>query len=156
MVNCFAPSTPWEWERDAEGRSVAYVGLDATSVPQQGPDAKKAEGRMPWVGSVFNPEPMHERESGRKSTADTAPKPCETTNETSESGVTVAENRKRPRAWRSCYVSGVMTLDEIGQQLRCGCQAVGIASKDVVIGLTDGGNGLETCLLETVLSGPGT
>jgi hypothetical protein len=46
-----------------------------------------------------------------------------------------------------------MTLEEIGRQLRCECEAVGIADADVVIGMTDGGNGLETCLVETVLSG---
>lgn len=40
------PVTPWDWEQDAEGKRVAYVGLDATSVPQQGAGGKKAEGRM--------------------------------------------------------------------------------------------------------------
>lgn len=152
------PATPWDWERDANGQRVAYVGLDATAVPQQGPAGKKAEGRMPWVGSVFNPQPIRERES------------CLTTNtaEASVPGVSInkspenksppveacsVEDRKRPRVWPTRYVSGVMTLDEIGQQLRHECQAVGIAHADVVIGLTDGGNGLESCLVDTVLSG---
>lgn len=143
------PVTPWDWEQDADGKRVAYVGLDATSVPQQGPGGQKAEGRMPWVGSVFNPQSMHQRgsfpeERTHESTAGHAtsnPPPAET------------EHRKRPRVWPTRYVSGVMTLDEIGRQLRCECQAVGIAEADVVIGLTDGGNGLETCLVETVLSG---
>lgn len=133
------PATPWEWHRDARGQRVAYVGLDATAVPQQGPHGKKAEGRMPWVGSVFNPVPMHDRQthsSDTKSSADSA------------------EHRpSRPRVWPTRYVCGVMSLEEIGRQLRGECRAVGIANADVVIGLTDGGNGLETCLVETVLSG---
>ena len=51
------------------------------------------------------------------------------------------------------YVSGLMSLEEIGRQLRQECQAVGIEKADLTIGLTDGGNGLETCLLETALQG---
>ena len=141
------PATPWDWERDADGKLVAYVGLDATSVPQQGPGGRKAEGRMPWVGSVFNPWPMHQRGSS----------PPDKTDESSMAddppGMDWIEHRKRPRVWPTRYVSGVMSLQEIGQQLRGECQAVGIANVDIVIGLTDGGNGLETCLVETVLSG---
>ena len=46
-----------------------------------------------------------------------------------------------------------MSLAEIGKQLRAECVAVGIAQADVVLALTDGGNGLEACLVETVLTG---
>ena len=129
------PVTPWKWHRDARGQRVAYVGLDATAVPQQGPHGKKAEGRMPWVGSVFNPVPMHERNS-RSSDVDSG-----------------GNCQPRPRVWPTRYVCGVMSLEEIGRQLRGECEAVGVATADVVLGLTDGGNGLETCLVETVLSG---
>lgn len=114
------PDKEWEWHADASGEHVAYVSLDATSVPQQGPNAKKSDGRMPWVGSVFNPGP-----------------------------------KDRPRAQgviNARYVSGLISLPEIGAQLRRECQAVGIGRADVVIGLTDGGNGLENCLID-VLSG---
>lgn len=140
------PATPWDWECDADGRRIAYVGLDATSVPQQGVGGKKADGRMPWVGSVFNPQAMHQRGSFHP----------EKNGESSMSGPAEAgsaEHRKRPRVWPTRYVSGLMSLEEIGRQLRGECRAVGIAEADVVIGLTDGGNGLETCLVETVLSG---
>jgi hypothetical protein len=133
------PVTPWEWHRDTRGQRVAYVGLDATAVPQQGPHGKKAEGRMPWVGSVFNPVPMHERHaqpSDGKSSADSG-----------------GNRTSPPRVWPTRYVCGVMSLEEIGRQLRRECEAVGLANADVVLGLTDGGNGLETCLVETVLSG---
>ena len=46
-----------------------------------------------------------------------------------------------------------MSLEEIGGQLRAECEAVGIANADVVLVLTDAGNGLDTCLVDTVLSG---
>jgi hypothetical protein len=51
------------------------------------------------------------------------------------------------------YVSGLMSLDEIGRQLRRECQQVGVQRADRVICLTDGGNGLEDCLVGTVLGG---
>lgn len=147
------PLMPWGWERDADGQRVAYVGLDATAVPQQGPAGKKAEGRMPWVGSVFNPQPIRERDLCRKTDPAEASLPSVSTNKVPPLDAASVGDRKRPRMWPTRYVSGVMTLDEIGRQLRHECQAVGIADADVVIGLTDGGNGLETCLVETVLSG---
>lgn len=54
------------------------------------------------------------------------------------------------RVWERRYVSGLMLLDQIGAQLRRECQAVGVAEADVVIGLTDGGNGLEDCLIDAL------
>jgi hypothetical protein len=145
------PAMPFDWERDAEGRRVAYVGLDATSVPQQGPAGKKVEGRMRWIGSVFNPQPMHQRDScmNAKPSSTIIGPTCDVSNADADS----VEHRKRPRLWPTRYVAGVMTLEEIGRQLRCECEAVRIADAEVVIGLTDGCNGLETCLVETVLSG---
>ena len=44
----------WEWSTDARGRSCAYVSLDATGVGQQGPGGAKAEGKMVYVGMLFN------------------------------------------------------------------------------------------------------
>jgi hypothetical protein len=46
---------PWQWERDAHGRTCAYVGADATGIRQQGQHGAKADGRMAYVGMVFNP-----------------------------------------------------------------------------------------------------
>lgn len=112
----FGPEQAWEWQRDASGRTVAYTEVDATGVRQQGPHGEKAEGRMPWVATVFNPQPMH-------------------------------EPRRRQLIPESRCVSGIMTLDEIGRQLRRDCQAVGLPRADLVIALTDGGSGLEDCLL---------
>ena len=47
----------WTWPKDAAGRSVAYVSVDATGVPIQGKGGVEAEGRMAWVGKVFAPRP---------------------------------------------------------------------------------------------------
>lgn len=51
------------------------------------------------------------------------------------------------------YVSGLMSLEEIGRQLRHECEQVGLNRADVTICLTDGGNGLEDCMTDVVLSG---
>jgi hypothetical protein len=114
----FAKDEVWNWHRDATDRKVAYVELDATGVPQQGKHGEKAEGRMPWVGVVFNPPPMDPEH----------------------------RDRHRPRAESRC-VSGLMSLEEIGQQLRKECQAVGLSDADVVIGLSDGGMAREVVFI---------
>jgi hypothetical protein len=57
----FGPARPWNWHADAQGQRVACVSLDATAVLQQGPQAEKAEARMPWVAAVLNPPPAPER-----------------------------------------------------------------------------------------------
>lgn len=115
------PATAWDWHRDAQGQSVAYVSLDATGVPQQGPRGEKREGRMPWVGAVYNPTPP--------------------------------DQKRDRRLWQTRYVSGLMSLEQIGRELRVECQQVGVARADIVVALTDGGAGLEDCLLEQTLSG---
>jgi hypothetical protein len=111
----------WNWPKDAEGRKIAYVSLDATGVPQQGAHGERTEGRMAWVGSVFAPVPL--------------------------------EASAKPRLRHVRYVSGLMSLEAIGRQLRRECQQVGVERAEVTICLTDGGNGLEACLAETVLAG---
>jgi hypothetical protein len=45
----------WDWNRDAAGCSCAYVSVDATGVRQQGPGGAKADGRMAYVGMIYNP-----------------------------------------------------------------------------------------------------
>jgi hypothetical protein len=57
-----------------------------------------------------------------------------------------AQEHRYRRVWQRRYVSGLMSLPEVGAQLRRECQAVGVARAGVVIGLTDGGAGLEDCL----------
>lgn len=50
----------WTWQRDACGKHCAYVSLDATGVRQQGENATKAEGRMAYVGMLYNPRSKHD------------------------------------------------------------------------------------------------
>jgi hypothetical protein len=50
----FGPDRAWDWSRDAAGRTVAYVSVDATGVGMQGPGGSAAEGRMADVGLVFD------------------------------------------------------------------------------------------------------
>lgn len=52
------PQKTWSWQPDSQGKTVAYLAADATSVRQQGPHGEKVEGRMPWVATVFNPPPL--------------------------------------------------------------------------------------------------
>ena len=42
----FGPKKPWEWNRDAEGKTCAYVSVDMTGIMMQGPDGAKAERRI--------------------------------------------------------------------------------------------------------------
>lgn len=46
------------------------------------------------------------------------------------------------------YIAGLMSLPEIGSELRRECQHVGIENADIIVALSDGGNGLENCLLD--------
>jgi hypothetical protein len=113
----FGPAHPWAWHCDALGRTVAYVGLDATGVRQQGPRGEKVDGRMANVGMVFNPLPDPERVFVG------LPKP----------GTRMAAR----------YVSGLYPLAEMGPLLRKQAGQVGMDRADVWIAVTDGGAGLE-------------
>jgi hypothetical protein len=113
----FGARVHWNWYRDACGRRVAYVGLDATGVPQQGKHGEKVDGRMAYVGVVYNPLPDRER------VFCDLPKPGE--------------------CMKARYVSGLYSLAEMGPLLRRQAAQVGMDEADVWIALTDGGNGLE-------------
>lgn len=54
------PTRAWTWQRDAWGRRCAYVSADATGVRQQGPGGSHAEGRMVYVGMIYNPRSEHD------------------------------------------------------------------------------------------------
>jgi hypothetical protein len=51
----FGREGPWAWPKDAHGRTVGYVSLDATGVGIQGPNGTTAEGKMVDVGLIFDP-----------------------------------------------------------------------------------------------------
>jgi len=104
----------WQWQRDAQGRSCAYVGLDHTGIRQQGPAGAHAEGKMAGVGIVYNPRSEHDP--------------------------------AKPPRHQVRFVAGFLELDELGRQLRRQADAVGIASADQQIALSDGGAGLERVL----------
>jgi hypothetical protein len=54
------PKTVWEWQRDARGQTCAYVSLDHTGVPQQGPKGCRSDGRMAAVAMVYNVRSEHD------------------------------------------------------------------------------------------------
>jgi hypothetical protein len=86
-------------------------------VRQQAKNGGKAEGRMPYVATVFNPVP--------ELPADSPHQPP-------------ASARMQAR-----YLSGLYDLDQLGRELRKQAGQVGMDHAEVWIGLTDGGNGLE-------------
>jgi hypothetical protein len=50
------------WTAEREGQQpAAYVGLDAFSVPMQGPKATKAEHRMLYTALIYTPDKEHTR-----------------------------------------------------------------------------------------------
>lgn len=116
----FGQAKDWSWHKDARGRTCAYVSVDATGVRQQAADGGEAEGRMPYVGMVYNPVPDLPAQS---------------------------PHRPPPQAkMQARYLSGLYALDELGLQLRRQAAQVGMERADLWIGLTDGGNGLEPFL----------
>jgi hypothetical protein len=110
----FGPPVAWRWNTDAAGRTCAYVSLDATGILMQGPAGAKAEGRMVYVGMVYNPRP---RPAGDAALS----MPCD----------------------GARYLAGLYDLDELGLQMRRQAGQVGMAAAEVWVALTDGGNGLE-------------
>lgn len=56
----FGEDEAWQWQRDARGKTCAYVSLDATGVRQQGENAARADGRMAYVGMVYNAKSGHD------------------------------------------------------------------------------------------------
>jgi hypothetical protein len=118
--NGFGQSAQWPWFQDAGGGTVGYVSLDATGVRQQAKGGEKADGRMAYVGMVFNPLPDRER------VFEALPKPGE--------------------AMKARYVSGLYSLEEMGPLLRLQAGQVGLDEAQTWIALSDGGNGLENFL----------
>jgi len=60
MVKPTQAEPAWSALRE-EGQPRAYVGLDAFSVPMQGPDAKKAEHRMLYTALLYTADKRHTR-----------------------------------------------------------------------------------------------
>lgn len=62
----FGGKQPWDWHRDANGKTVGYIEIDATGVPQQGIRGEKAEGRMLDVWEKWNWSPSKASSSVRE------------------------------------------------------------------------------------------
>jgi hypothetical protein len=108
-----SPTTDWRWNRDAKGHTVAYVSIDATGVGIQGPKAAHADGRMVWVGKIFNPR------------------------------VAATEANPKPNSPSARYQAGMMSLEELGARMRRQAAQVGMDRAEQWVALTDGGNGLD-------------
>jgi hypothetical protein len=117
----FGESSPWDWHKDADGQTVAYVSADATGVKIQGPEGAKADGRMIDVGMIYNPIP---EEKARRA----------------------HPNRPRP-PWQARYVTSLGSLGGLGEPLRRQGAQVGMDRAQRWIAISDGGSGLEEFLL---------
>lgn len=116
----FGPAKPWDWHKDAEGKTVAYVSVDATGVGIQGPGGIQAEGRMVTVCMIYNPVP----EDRQRWAKPEGPHP----------------------SWQARYVAQEQSLAELGIPLRRQGGQVGMDGAERWIALSDGGNGLEDFL----------
>jgi hypothetical protein len=110
----FGETGGWDWHRDRSGQTCGYISVDATGILMQGPEGSKADGRMVYLGMVYNPQP-------RAADAEALAGPCD--------GVR--------------YLAGLTTLDQLGQQMRRQAAQVGMEGLDQWIALSDAGNGLE-------------
>jgi hypothetical protein len=122
----FGGATDWDWPEDAKGRTVAYVSVDATGVPIQGPGGVEAEGRMAWVGKIFAPKPEAEAEDAE--------------------GHTAAKARRLAATGSARYLAGLMSLDELGEPLRRQAAQVGMDRAERWVALSDCGSGVDDFL----------
>jgi hypothetical protein len=104
VVRPLPGAPPWDFTVQGRRRRVAYLGLDAFSVPMQGPGGGKAEGRMLYLGTLYTPDKARGR-----------------------------------------YLID-FDLERLAGQLRQAAVACGFAQADVVVAVTDGGNGLQEAL----------
>jgi hypothetical protein len=115
------PRQAWAWHKDADGKTVAYVAVDATGVPQQGREGAKAESRMANVAVLYNPVP---EDRTRWASPAVGPEPT----------------------WQARYVASLERMAVVGAAIRQQGGVVGIEQAERWIALSDGGNGLEECV----------
>jgi hypothetical protein len=110
----------WDWHKDAEGVTCAYVSIDLTGIAKQGPNGAAAEGEMAAVGMVYNPVP-----DGRGQWAD--------------------PDGRRPD-WQARYVASLEGQEAVAEPLRQMASRVGMGGAGRWIAVCDGGSGLEDLL----------
>jgi hypothetical protein len=116
----FGADRPWAWHKDAGGLTCAYVSIDATGVPQQGPGGAAADARMATVAMVYDPVPEDRRRWAKPS----GPRPpCQ-----------------------ARHLASLHGQASLGEPLRRRAARVGMDSARRWIGLSDGGAGLEDWL----------
>jgi len=113
----FGKHKDWDWHKDAQGRTVAYLSADSTGVGQQGPGGSKVEGRMAAVGMIYNPIP--------------------------EERSRWANPKGRRPPWQARYLCGLQPLAELGESMRRQGGQVGMDRADIWVAISDGGSGLE-------------
>lgn len=128
------PDAPWRWHKDKAGRTCAYVSADATGVRQQAADGGAAEGRLPYVAVVYNPE----------SAGGPGPEPVP---ETAAPADALPGPLQRP-PMQARYLAGLYELADLGRPLRKQAAQVGMEAAQLWLLLSDGGGGLEDFLRE--------
>jgi hypothetical protein len=117
----FGDATVWQWHRDAQGKTCAYVACDATGLGMQGQRGSRADGRMANVAMIYNPIPeAKERWAQPKSS-------------------------RRP-VFQARYLAGLDPMMEQLHRLRRVGGQVGMNQAERWIALSDGGAGLEEAL----------
>ena len=113
----FGPARDWAWHKDAEGKTCAYVAVDATGVGQQAGAGAKADGRMATVAMVYNPVPEPRDRRARPGGP--------------------------PPHFQARYVAGLGGPAALGEPLRRQAAQVGMDRAERRVALSDGGAGLE-------------
>jgi hypothetical protein len=116
----FGEAKDWSFFRDAEGKTLAVVSIDATGVPQQGDGGAKAEGRSAYVGMIYNPQPSDDHRG--------------------------VKQPKSSGPMKARYLSGHFELNEVGELMRRQGAQVGLDRVEVQVGICDGGAGLAEML----------
>jgi hypothetical protein len=117
----FGAPADWDWHKDADGKTCAYVSIDATGTPQQGHEGARADGRMCTVAMVYNPIP-DDRDRWARPKA-----------------------RRRP-PWQARYVASLEGQAALGEPMRRQAAQVGMDRAERWIAISDGGGGLEDWL----------
>jgi hypothetical protein len=116
----FDKARAWDWHKDAEGMTCAYVSIDLTGIAKQGPGGIAAEGEMIAVGMVYNPVPEDQRQW--------------------------ADPQGRAPDWQARYVASLEGQEAVAEPLRHLAGQVGIGGAQRWIAICDGGAGLEDLL----------